>query len=528
MTSSRFLRATKIGCLAGVFLANVVNSQVRDERIAEEINVFESRITLNFGSMSYRQIRRLHPSSLVVVEDGAPRQVTSLKPLVEAGDWRSVIYIDAPLAKSKTIRMACFALGEHIEELTALGTVEILVADPIPRSFLAPSRQARILEEALARVATTELAADQLATRRREFRRAQREGNEPPPEESLRAELALVRERADHLLRLAAQGGDGHPSFLFLISDGYYEDPSEFYLDPSSAAPPELLGVGEAISREVAQTFSAYEWIVSPVPLREDSVESKVSIRPTSDFDTFTADAGGVQMLPKAGEEDLELSLDDLEINIAPILQPLRRLAEATTGESLRLQSDFEEKLERLQELWRAYYLTNRPFDGVIRPTAARFVRNVRRADVSFSRNPSRISAAAWVRSSTPASVVEVRLRRLLEDNGLTGNSLSGGVELSAQRFNAENQETLVEVSVDWTRVQELVTDGKVRLSLGYRRPGSEPIYYHTVVDGGEVSDDGLWSYSVSLRLPEDGGPIALLLEALKPQLWGTAVLDSS
>ena len=126
----------------------------------------------------------------------------------------------------------------------------------------------------------------------------------------------------------------------------------------------------------MAQTFSAYEWIVSPVPLREDSVDSQVSIRPTSDFETFNADAGGVRMLPKAGKEDLDLSLDDLEINIAPILQPLRRLAEATTGESLRLQSDFEEKLERLQELWRAYYLTNRPFDGAIRPTAARFVRN--------------------------------------------------------------------------------------------------------------------------------------------------------
>ena len=520
-------RVAQIASVLAACLLSSAHGQARDERIEEEINVFESRITLDFGSMSYRQVRRLHPRNLVVVEDGAPRQVTSLKLLTEAGDWRSVIYIDTPLAKSRTIRMACLALGEHIENLTAVGTVEIVVADPTPRSFLPPSRQPRILEEALTRLATSEFAGSQLATQRREFKRAREEtADAPSPEEALRAELRLVRERADHLLRLAAQGGDGRPSFLFLISDGYYEDPSEFYLG-SSPVPSDLRGVGEAISREVAQTFSAYEWIVSPVPLREDSPESKVSIRPTTDFDTFNANAGGVQLLPKAGSEDLELSLDDLEINISPILQPLRRLATATTGEALRLRSDFEKKLDRLQDLWRAYYLTNRPFDGTIRPTAARFVRSVRRTDVPFSRNPSRVGSAAWVRSSTPGSVVEARLREILDGDGTDRKVRSDEVELRAHRSRGEQGETLIEVSVDWAHDRELVSDGMVRLSLGYSRTGGQSIYHHTVVDGGEADDDGRWSYSVNLLVPEDAGRIALVLEALRPLSWGSAVLDS-
>ncbi|MCZ6506799.1 MAG: hypothetical protein O7A04_01945, partial [Acidobacteria bacterium] len=85
------------------------SAQELEKAIEEEIDVLESRIVLDFVSLSARQARSLRPADLVVVEDGAPREVASLQRLSEVPDWRSVVYVDVPLAKNRTIRTASLA-----------------------------------------------------------------------------------------------------------------------------------------------------------------------------------------------------------------------------------------------------------------------------------------------------------------------------------------------------------------------------------------------------------------------------------
>ena len=84
-----------------------------------------------------------------------------------------------------------------------------------------------MLEEALARLAKTEIVANELTETRRAFKATIEAGgdrDELAPA-AIAAEVALLRRQADHLISLAATGGDGAPSVLFLISDGYYTDP---------------------------------------------------------------------------------------------------------------------------------------------------------------------------------------------------------------------------------------------------------------------------------------------------------------
>lgn len=500
-------------------LVGQVREQDPEELIEEEIQVFESRTTIDFGSLRYRQTRRIRPSSLVVIEDGAPKQVTSLRPLSGVGEWRTVVYVDAPLVKAQTLRIASLALGEYIAVLTDLGSVEVVIADPQPRQLLAPSRQSRILEEALARLAKGELELDQFRSLRRAYRsRLDEHGLEPEvASRRMHDEIALLRRQADHLLDFASRGGDGRPSLLFLISDGYFEDPALFYFDEAPSRPKGR--AAEHISLEVAQILAAYEWIVVPLPLRQDSEELPEAALSATDFDIFNQGAGGIRLLPKAGDSAVDLSLDSLEVSISPVLQPLRRLAQSTAGRIVRLDTDFEEELLGLTELWRAHYLTSRPFDGILRTTAARFVRGVGRASLPFARGQQRIITPAWVRSSTPAAVTEARLRRLLDVGGTLGL-----VSFEAAVVSTGEESRALEVSVQWGSLGELIPEEKVRLSIARDGTPHPPEIQHEVLAGGEASE-GVWIYRIDLDPEDESETIAVLLEALRPAVWGGQVL---
>jgi hypothetical protein len=526
MRSTAHLFSLSFSVLLLSVVAQGVAQDVEDP-IEEEIRVFESRITLDFPGMSYREVKRIRPSGLVIVEDGAPREVTSLLPLADEGDWRTVVYVDAPTVRSLTTRTAALALGGYMERLTELGTVEIVIADPVPRTSFRARRQAVMLEEAMARLSKTEIATNQLDEMRKAFTREIAAGGDRSElaRAAIEAEVALARQQADHLITFASSGGDGRPTVLFLISDGYYEDPESFYLDEdvrstSTRRTGYDTPVGARISEEVAQTFSAFEWIVVTLPIRQDQSTSGVGIRPTSDFDSFYRQAGGVEFLPKARDRDVDIDLGALEVNIAPVLQPLRKLSDQTAGRTVRHVGRLAGAVEFLENLWRAHYLTTRPFDGALRPAAARLVRGARNTSLPFARDSTRVETPSWVRSSTPSPLVAARLRGLLG-----GTTTKGTVEIALSQA-LEDGTTTLEIAVDWRQPEELLAKEKVRLSLAFVDPARGPEVRHHLFEGGEPDDEGLWHYELQLTLPEDRGPVAIVLEALRPVVWGSTLLE--
>src|SRR5262245_38770399 len=85
----------------------------------------------------------VRPEDILVFEDGAPRPVVKAEPLKPGSGpspWTLVLYFDQVLARPVTIHDAALALSRQARELTGLGQVEVVAADPEPKVELAATR----------------------------------------------------------------------------------------------------------------------------------------------------------------------------------------------------------------------------------------------------------------------------------------------------------------------------------------------------------------------------------------------------
>ena len=79
---------------------------------------------------------KIKPSDILVFDGGEARQVLKAEPLQAEGNsrpWHIVLYFDQVLASPETTRGAALSLARQARELTRLGTVDIVVANPAPR-----------------------------------------------------------------------------------------------------------------------------------------------------------------------------------------------------------------------------------------------------------------------------------------------------------------------------------------------------------------------------------------------------------
>jgi hypothetical protein len=509
-------RASLVG-LAGLFCATILTggvvAQQPDDTVIEEITVFESRLLADFAALPRRQAKGLEARDLVVYEDGIPRQVSNLQALPPAGQWRVVLYFDAPSSRARTLRLASLQLGEHAEALTALGPVEVVVADPAPRLVFGPSLETQPLQQELTRLAQTELeAVDLLAAGRRGFRDLGEElgPRDPRRQQYLDREEKLVRQQADHLLRFAASGCAGEPCVLFLVHDGFYERPESHYLgtervvDPTDPPSPALLA-----SQDLEQTLPALEWVVVTMPVRSGELRTSVNEPESTDFDRFIDHTGGVRMAPKRGANDVHLSLESLEVSALPQLQPLRKMAAASAGSTVRVVSQMTAAVERLGTLWRIDYLTDRQLDGRVRSASARLA------------GGGRVGTPSWIRSSTPEPLAGLRVRdRLAHSAG------SGELPIRATLENEADADTSVlHVSARWGDTAELVAGNTIRVSVGFDDGAGQVLVGHTLLVGPEdLEGDSDWTAEVRLRLPPGTARVGVAIEGLVPRLWGTAV----
>ena len=130
--------------------------------------------------------RDLRPADFEVLEDGEPQRVISVErfsgrlqvaplaalpaeaDLQAAWDWHLVIYVDQVLSSTGSIRRAAENLARQAGDLTRLGTVQIVTADPEPKTVLEPTRSARLVEQMLLQVAG-EPGRDAISRTRKRF-----------------------------------------------------------------------------------------------------------------------------------------------------------------------------------------------------------------------------------------------------------------------------------------------------------------------------------------------------------------------
>ncbi|TNF70745.1 MAG: hypothetical protein EP299_13380, partial [Acidobacteria bacterium] len=180
----------------------------------------------------------LGAGDLEVIFDGVAQDAVELHRLPvtpspgEPGDWQVVVYFDAPLSTPAGLKIAARTLARQAGSLTALGPVEVVLADPLPHLFLAGSRSATEVEEALQDVPLDSFAAGELAWLRQRFLAAVDNADaETVAIQALSQEVELLEQQRVGLLHWLAERPSNDRRVLFLVENGFDLNPRDYYLE---------------------------------------------------------------------------------------------------------------------------------------------------------------------------------------------------------------------------------------------------------------------------------------------------------
>jgi hypothetical protein len=306
-----------IGLLAATTLTAQEEQETRVEIVARTV-------TLAVEVPRALHSSDLRASDLEVFYDGAPQRADELQqsPVAPAagkpGNWEVIVYFDAPLATSAGLKIAARTLARSAESLTALGTVEVVLADPHPHQFLTASRSTIEVEEALQDVPLDSFAAGELVWLRQRFLAAVDNADaETVANQALRQEVELLEQQRVGLLGWLADRPRKDRRVLFLVQNGFDLNPREYYLervgrsffeDPRSEVSHTDLALedprSEVSHTDLARTLAAEGWITVVLAMGSPPEEVSEPLGPL--FEIEEATAGAVLTKPKKLQPTLE------------------------------------------------------------------------------------------------------------------------------------------------------------------------------------------------------------------------------
>lgn len=451
-------------------------------------------------------LREPKAEDFAVTEEGAPRRVLG----VEVGKpWRVVVYVDRILAGTRSVRGAAGLLAAQARELTALGPVEVVIAEPEPRPALLPTRDPAALDEALSRLLLTGDGRDDLRLLRQRFLDEVGAPTDRPQdqaerlEEAIAAEARLAGHQQDVLLEwLADARGQDGPRVLFLVSDGFDVDPRAPYLNRiTDEARRSALGAGlpdpglAERSRELARSAAALGWTVLPMPVGDEKLPELRRWRTQSTQEVPI----GVVVTPGRKKEEAPAmpTLPELTDPRAP----LAALAEETGGEVLTTPSATLSAIARLRSRVWVRYEAPTQVDGVLRPVEVRVA------------SAAKTKAGRWSGPAVPDVVAARRAQRLLaeeeDEENLTATATLRQV---------------VDPSGVASRVLELRPEvpASQRLTLSFPS-GSGSTTTQRLLSPADLGEDGAWR--VPLALPAGVDRIAVVLDDPEGGPWGSRLL---
>jgi hypothetical protein len=388
----------------------------QEPRFRGEVRVEEEALVVQPPDRGFWRSDSVAPADLLVAVDGHLRRVTRAEPLAEAGrPWTLLVYVDRRLAEPETAFRATLALAKHAAELAALGTVEVVVADPAPRTVQPPTREARRIELML---------ADLAGAARVERDRA---SDRPPPAPQMLA--TTVRSQCDHLLVHLSGRRERGPRALFLVADGFPPAPQTpappAPSAPAAAAAP-AAGTPAAVDSATAAAFAraagalsdtarllaGYGWVTLPLPLRRGD-PGVAGQRLASDADRArrNSEEGGYGasvpppitpaiVLPPRRHGTVN-SLDAVvDLYVAPDLAPLRELVAQTGGHLVGYEEQLSPALQALAARWLVWVEVpgEKPTD------------RLRRLQIETTRGEP-LRTFRWAVSGTPPEIAAARRR---------------------------------------------------------------------------------------------------------------------
>lgn len=312
------------------------------DQLSDEIDVREAEVLLDLPPRLGRTLGLAADDFEVVVGERHLRPVKLER--LGRGEAHLAVWFDATGPDPHPVHLAVFTLAQRADVLTGMGAVEVVLADPEPRTVLEPTRVAENLRRALAGV-----AAEMRLRRRPAY--TVRGGGDPE-----------VWERA---ARWAAASPARGPRFLFLVTRGFLPDPAELdTLGDGAAVAPAPTPRAERVHR-AARTLAAAGWVTVPVSLTEAELERRTE-RPFELMGYDDKPAYGINLVPliqklvrKIRGRSTSQPVDDEEefrFHTAPENVPLVALARETGGEVLGYPTQLDRTLDDLKNRWRLWY----------------------------------------------------------------------------------------------------------------------------------------------------------------------------
>jgi Ca-activated chloride channel family protein len=451
--------------------------------------------------------RTLQAKDLTVQDGDQIRPVTDLAPLTKP--WRIVVYVDRVLTGSRTLRTAAGSLAERAAILSALGPVEVVVAEPIPRVVLSATQDVHAIDEALSKLWLVGDGRDDIRVLRQRFRDQKKDEGvaADPAGEAIDEEERLVRRQQDALAEwLVAQEGGG-PRALLLVSDGFDVDPEKYYRPdaaPSGAADtatPAREGALEKTGLETARTAAALGWTVFPLPMGDSSLPD---LRHLKANPTPKVPLGGKITFGRAKPEEPANQPPPAPELLAP-QEPLKWLAETTGGELVVGPGSLAAALTHLRSRFWVRYQAIREMDG--RPHAV---------EVRTSRSDLAIKGRRWDVEGVPEAVAAARAGRLLngEDDGV-------GLEISA-------------------RIQPAPADtgkGMLDLRIESPEPSASPLRVtvagaagrgatHHILTPADLAGTEANVYRLPVSIPDGADAVGVEIEPVAGGAWGGQVVN--
>jgi hypothetical protein len=487
------------------------------ERFSEKLIVREREILVD--PPDDQGDHGLKPENLRVLVDGQPREVTRAEPA--GGDWTIVLYVDEVLASPGTIFYSGLALADHARELTRTGGVEIVVAGADPRRVLAPTREAKRVEQILTDISATA--------------RVERDEAEGRPQADKGASSPQIRRQLDKLLAFLAARRAAGPHAVFVVADGPDLSPEQSaLLERRDAA---AAGMPAALFQRAARVLAAYGWVAIPVPLRKEGVG--VAIAPQSELEIFRETAapsdhqnGVPPILPHRPPKKTTLAFTGvIDLFVEPRTAALRILSRSTAGTVIGFEQQIGPTLAALSRRWRLWIAEpDAPVDGRLHSLAVSLSARERidamlwvaEVSVPGPMETRQIRAPGWIRSSTPEEIAEARLEDLLAHRGAGGDlPLHAALQRSPARLE-------LQIEIAPIEIPEAALPGPVRVSWAWSKEESEGAAeaHHEILPGLDPAK-GL-QRALRVEVPAHAREIAVVVEALGPERWGGAVLAAA
>jgi VWFA-related protein len=519
---------------------------------AERVDVTAIELMVDVRDAKGKVPEGLKPEDFVVLEDKKPQRVIAVDyvrdvlakgvpaepdpsgkaaPLARpAAPWQLLIYFDLGFTTPRGVKDAAQLLSVAAERLTALGPVEVAVAEHnSPRQRLRPTRDPALLRSALAVVAALPVRAltDIDLVRRSYLGSGLTEA--PPPDfpvsqelidqaiaggqavaalSTAHAEIALIRKHRDELVAYTGRYDDRSPKALLLVTNGFQPDPAPYYMrdvpDPyykaSLATELRELDLSPSYDRAL-QDLAARHWTFFSVAT-----------------DYLQAVSGERDMMGKfSGDFTLGQPMASTVTPAQP-LDILRRAAQLTGGGLLVQPEAVTAAVESLGNRVRVtYQLARKPDD------------EIHNVQVRVKRSGLTVVAGTKERTGASLDLAAARARKLLIDNGERGELPSQCFVRDVQSASHGNRFATLTVRMNASPMgdyRKQLSSATLRYSIAVADVNGEPFLRQDKVNAVDLATRVGFEYDVPLTFKPGASRVAVVVEETSSGAWGSCTAE--